>query len=320
MIDNCQTGLASYLVAQMVHKRKLLNCLLLVAAFGSVSCSIKNVAMNQLGDALSGGGTVFSSDEDTELVGDALPFSLKLMESVLAETPRHEALLGALASGFTQYAYGYVQLDADEIEDEDYDRALELRDRAKNLYLRAKGYGMRSLEVAHPGFEADLRADKFAALERLGKGDVETAYWTALAWSGAIVLSLDDPQILGELAYAEAMMDRIMGLDPDWEYGTLHGFFVTYEMSRLGGEGDPVEKATRHFQRAKELSGGNMASYFVAMAESVAVEKGDKELFVSLLNQALAIDIDVRPDWRLSNLIYQRRAKWLLTRLDWYFF
>ena len=320
MIDHCQTGLASYFVAQMVYKRKFLNCLLLVAAFGSASCSIKNVAMNQLGDALSGGGTAFSSDEDPELVGDALPFSLKLMESVLAETPRHEGLLGALASGFTQYAYGYVQLDADEIEDEDYDRALELRDRAKNLYLRAKGYGMRSLEVAHPGFEADLIADKFAALERLGKEDVETAYWTALAWSGAIVLSLDDPQILGELAYAEAMMDQIMGLDPDWEYGTLHGFFVTYEMSRLGGEGDPVEKATRHFQRAKELSGGNMASCFVAMAESVAVEKGDKELFVSLLNQALAIDIDVRPDWRLSNLIYQRRAKWLLTRLDWYFF
>ena len=304
----------------MVHKRKLLNCLLLVAAFGGVSCSIKKVAMNQLGDALSGVGTVFSSDEDTELVGDALPFSLKLMESVLAETPRHEALLGALARGFTQYAYGYVQLDADEIEDEDYDRALELRDRAKKLYLRAKGYGMRSLEVAHPGFEDDLRTDKFAALERLGKEDVETAYWTALAWSGAIVLSLDDPQILGELAYAEAMMDRIMGLDSDWEYGTLQGFFITYEMSRLGGEGDPVEKATRHFQRAKELSGGNMASYFVAMAESVAVQKGDKELFVSLLNQALAIDIDVRPDWRLSNLIYQRRAKWLLTRLDWYFF
>ena len=113
---------------------------------------------------------------------------------------------------------------------------------------------------------------------------METAYWTALAWSGAIVLSLDDPQILGELAYAEAMMDRIMGLDPDWEYGTLHGFFITYEMSRLGGEvirreSDPA------FQRAKELSGGNMASYYVAMAESVAVEKGDKELFVSLLNQ-----------------------------------
>ena len=38
-----------------------------------------------------------------------------------------------------------------------------------------------------------------------------------------------------------------MDLDPDWEYGTLHGFFVTYEMSRLGGEGDPVEKAREYY-------------------------------------------------------------------------
>jgi len=304
----------------MGPKRIFLNWLLLAAAFSVSGCSIKNVAMNQLGDALSGGGTVFASDEDPELVRDALPFSLKLMESVLAETPRHEELLRALASGFTQYSYGFVQLDADEIEDEDYDRALELRERAKNLYLRANGYGMRSLEVAYPGFEAELKADKDAALDRIGKEDVETLYWNALAWSGAIALSLDDPQILGELAYAEAMMERAMELDPDWGYGTLHGFFITYEMSRLGGEGDPIEKATKHFQRAKELSGGNMASLYVAMAESVAVEKGDKELVVSLLNQALAIDIDARPDWRLSNLIYQRRAEWLLTRLDWHFF
>ena len=151
----------------MRSKRLLSNWLLLAAAFSVCGCSIKNVAMNQLGDALSGGGTVFASDEDPELVRDALPFSLKLMESVLAETPRHEELLRALASGFTQYGYGFVQLDADEIEDEDYDRALELRERAKNLYLRAKGYGMRSLEVAHPGFEAGLKGDRAAALERL---------------------------------------------------------------------------------------------------------------------------------------------------------
>ncbi|MDG2255259.1 MAG: TRAP transporter TatT component family protein, partial [Opitutaceae bacterium] len=63
-----------------------------------------------------------------------------------------------------------------------------------------------------------------------------------------------------------------------------------------------------------------MASNYVAYAESVAIEKQDKELFVTLLNQALAIDLDARPNWRLSNKIYQRRAKWLLTRLDWYFF
>ncbi len=286
----------------------------------SSGCSIKKMAMNQIGDALSGGGTVFSSDEDPELVGDALPFSLKLMESVLAETPEHEGLLVALTSGFTQYGYGWVQLEADEVEEDDYDRSIELRDRAKGLYFRANRYGMRALEVSYPGFEEALRADPDSALGRLSKEDVESLYWTGLSWAGAVSLSLDDPSTLGDLALAEAMMERAFELDPNWEYGTLHGFFVTYEMSRIGGEGDPIERATSHFTKAKQLSGGNMASIYVAYAESVAVAKEDKELFVSLLNQALSIDLDVRPDWRLSNLIYQTRAKWLLTRLDWLFF
>lgn len=283
-------------------------------------CSIKKMAMNQLGDALSGGGTVFSSDEDPELVGDALPFSLKLMESVLAETPEHKGLLLALASGFTQYGYGFVQLEADEVEEEDYDRSIELRARAKGLYFRAHRYGMRALEVTYPGFGEALRVDAESALRRVNKADVESLYWTALSWAAAVSLSLDDPAVLGGLALAEAMMERAFELDPDWEYGTLHGFFITYEMSRIGGEGDPIERATRHFRKAKQLSGGNMASVYVAYAESVAVAQEDKELFVSLLNEALSIDLDARPDWRLSNLIYQRRAKWLLTRLDWLFF
>ena len=291
-----------------------------LAVLFTSGCSIKKIAMNQLGDALSGGGTVFSSDEDPELVKDALPFSLKLMESVLAEAPEHRGLLLSLASGFTQYGYGFVQLDADEIEDDDYDKAQELRDRAKLLYLRAKRYGIRGLEVKYPNFEARLISDRDAALKELDEDEIPYLYWAGLSWAAAIALSLDDPQELGNLAIAESMLERALELNPDWDSGTLRGFFVTYEMSRTSGTGDPIKKATEHFIEAKRLSGGLMASNYVAYAESVAIEKQDKELFISLLNQALAIDLDARPDWRLSNTIYQRRAKWLLTRLDWYFF
>jgi predicted anti-sigma-YlaC factor YlaD len=291
-----------------------------LAVLFTSGCSIKKIAMNQLGDALSGGGTVFSSDEDPELVKDALPFSLKLMESVLAETPEHRGLLLSLASGFTQYGYGFVQLDADEIEDDDYDEAQELRDRATRLYLRAKRYGMRALEVKHPNFEARLINDREMALKELTESEIPYLYWTGLSWTAAIALSLDDPEQLGNLAIAESMLERALELNPDWDFGTLRGFFVTYEMSRIGGTEDPIQKATEHFIEAKRLSGGLMASNYVAYAESVAIEKQDKELFVTLLNQALAIDLGARPNWRLSNKIYQRRAKWLLTRLDWYFF
>src|SRR6185436_3312217 len=89
--------------------------ILLCAAFTS-GCSIKKIAINKLGDALAGGGTTFSADDDPELVKAAVPFSLKLMESLLAENPNHKGLLLATASGFTQYGYAFVQQEADELE------------------------------------------------------------------------------------------------------------------------------------------------------------------------------------------------------------
>lgn len=301
-------------------RRKLI-CIHLVMTFGLVSgCSVKQMAINQLGDALSGGSTVFSADEDPELVGDALPFSLKLMESVLEETPKHEGLLTSLASGFTQYAYGWVQLEADEVEDADYDRAEELRLRAKKLFLRARRYGMRGLEARYPKFGDQLAEDAQIALQRLGKEDVELLYWTAVSWAGATSLSLDDMDLVGDLAYIEDMMEKALALDPTWGDGSIQSFFITYEMSRMTGEGDPVANATRFYREALKLSGGSQASIYVAFAESVAVDQQNKELFISILNKALEIDVDQYPESRVNNLLYQRRAKWLLTRLEWLFF
>ena len=79
-------------------------------------CSLRNYAMNKFGDTLAAGGSGYASDDDPELVAAAAPFSLKLMESVLDESPRHRGLLTAAAAGFVQYAYAFVQQGADESE------------------------------------------------------------------------------------------------------------------------------------------------------------------------------------------------------------
>jgi hypothetical protein len=44
------------------------------------------MAVNKLGNALASGGSTFESDDDPDLVGQALPFSLKLMESLEPRT------------------------------------------------------------------------------------------------------------------------------------------------------------------------------------------------------------------------------------------
>jgi predicted anti-sigma-YlaC factor YlaD len=52
------------------------------------------------------------------------------------------------------------------------------------------------------------------------------------------------------------------------------------------------------------------------LAESVALQNQDRAGFEELLKRALAIDPDAAPQSRLQNLIAQRRARWLLSRMD----
>ena len=286
-----------------------------LAVVGS-GCSVKRAAVNKVGDALAGSGTTFASDDDPELIKAAVPFSLKLMESLLSESPRHEELLLATASGFTEYSYAFIQQDADETEDKDLAAAEELRARARRMYLRARNYGLRGLEVRHSGFEKAVRADPKQAVRVATKKDVPRLYWTALAWAGAISLSKDNPDLIAEQPIVEAMMDRALALDEAFDYGAIHTFMITYEMSRPGGTGDLAARSRQHYERAVALSGGQQAGPMVSFAEAVCVQKQDAKQFESLLHQALAINPDARPEWRLANLIMQRRAKWLLSRTD----
>ncbi|MBK9137349.1 MAG: TRAP transporter TatT component family protein [Verrucomicrobia bacterium] len=297
--------------------RKILPGLLwLLLMAGLTGCSIKQFAVNKVGDALASGGTTFASDEDPELIRQAVPFSLKLMESLLAESPRHKGLLFATASGFTQYAYAFVQQDADELEDQDFAAAEAMRARARRLYLRARDYGLRGLEARHPGIGSALRANPTNAVRVVAKRDVPLLYWTAVSWAAAISLSKDDPQRIAEVPQAEALIDRAAALDPDWDRGSIHSFLITYEMVRQGAAGDAAQRSRRHFERAVELSGGKLAGPYVSFAEAVSVQKQDLAEFDALLARAQAINPDDQPETRLVNLVMQRRARWLLSKRD----
>src|SRR5205809_509541 len=76
-------------------------------------CAVRQLAVNSLGDAIAQGGAAFAADDDPELIRAAAPFSLKLIESLLAESPEHKGLLLAASRGFTQYAYAFLQQEAE---------------------------------------------------------------------------------------------------------------------------------------------------------------------------------------------------------------
>jgi predicted anti-sigma-YlaC factor YlaD len=301
------------------NRGHFITCSLAMAALlclGTSGCVVRKMAINMVGNALASTGTTFSSDDDPELVKQALPFSLKLMESILAETPKHRRLLFATSSAFTQYAYAFVREDADELESVNFQASVEMKTRARHLFLRARDYGLRGLDTRIHGIGKALAKDPVKALKAARRADVPLMYWTAASWGAAIGLSKNDMMLVADQPIVEALIDRCLELDESFDQGAIHSFLITYETVRQGAAGDPCQRARKHFDRAMELSGGFQAGPLVSLAESVSVAKQDRKEFQSALERALAIDVNAKPEYRLVNLIMQRRAKWLLSRID----
>jgi predicted anti-sigma-YlaC factor YlaD len=286
----------------------------------TAGCAVKMIAVNKIGDAIANGGETYASDNDPELVREAVPFSLKLIESLLEESPRHRGLLLAASKGFTEYSYAFVQQDGDELELKDFESSERLRRRARLLYLRARDYGLRGLEVRHHGFETSLRENPKAAVRRIvSKKEVPLLYWTAASWGLAISISKDHPELIADQPIVEALIDRALELNGDYDQGAIHSFLISYEPSRQGAQGDPLERSRQQFEIAVKQSNGDLAGPYVSLAETVDIQKQDKAEFESLLKKALAVDPDAHPESRLENLIMQRRARWLLAHTDEFF-
>jgi len=281
-----------------------------------VSTGCTSMAVGMVGSALSGGGSVYASDDDPELVEAAIPFGLKTMEGLLAREPENRDLLLAAASGFTQYAYAFVLQKAHQVEPDDFRRSRELIARCQRLFARAREYGLRGLEVEHEGFRAALAKDPKAAVAMLSADDVPMLYWTAAPWAALISVSKDDLERVAQLGDVEVLMTRALALDETFDHGALHELFLAYEAGRSESMGGSIERARHHFDRALELSNDQKVGPLVTWAEQVAVQNQNREEFEAYLDRALAFDTDSAPHFRLNNLIAQARARRLKARMD----
>ena len=288
----------------------------LVLLFPLAACSPKRYAAGKLADALAGQGRSVGTDDDPDLVRDAAPFQLKLQEGLLETVPNHRGLLLATCSGFAQYAFAFVQQDADEAEAVDVEKARALRERARRLYLRATRYGLRGLQAGRPGFASRLASDPGAAAAECGLPDAALLYWTAASWLSAIALSKDRPETVADLPQPMALARRALEVDESFGKGALQTLWITLAMTRPGSAARNALEAREHFDRAVALSGGASAGPFVTLAEAVEVPLQDRAAFVAALRRALAIDADGHPENRLETLVMQRRARWLLARAD----
>jgi hypothetical protein len=229
-----------------------------------------------------------------------------LIDGMVQAVPDNERLLIAAAQSYSSFASIFV-----EDEDKEY---------ANLLYERGKRYALRSLEMR--GFKDPLRIlfDDFKqGLNRLGKKDVPTLFWSATCWVNWIRLNIDSIEAMSELPRVEWMMKRVLELDEGFYYGGPHLFMGIWYASRPKIAGGDLKKAQEHFLKALNLGQGKFLMAYVYYAQYYARNMMDKELFTSSLQKVLETPADISPDLVLLNTVAKKQAKELLSHVGGYF-
>ena len=288
-----------------------------IAVLASGGCSLRSMAVNAIVPTLAN-PDVYRSEEDPELARDALPFLLKTIESILEAEPEQDEALVFACTGFTLYGNAFLQVNADLAEWEDYGRALELRDRASQYFVRARDYCLRSLELRYDGIGEGLRQDPVTAVSVADVEDVEVLFLLGAAWGLAISNTMA-PDLVADLPAVRALMTRALELDEGYERGAIHGALIILESLPPEVGGSP-ERAREHFDRAVDLSDGLDAAPYVSYATGVLQPSEQRAEWERMLGEALAIDPDEDTSLRLLNLVNQKRAQSLLDHADDLFF
>jgi predicted anti-sigma-YlaC factor YlaD len=296
--------------------------LALVLALAVGACSVEKLALKKVAGMLSGASStdVFSSDNDPDLVGQALPFAVKLYESLLAALPSHAGLRLRTGSLYIMYANAFVETPAEMTPRREAAARDYLLARAKNLYLRGRDMLFVALEKKNPSIRAQLTARRYQeAMAPFGKADLDLLYWTALGWLAAFSVDPFDMTLGQTVPQTRAMIERIEALEPGYGRGSLDSFYVGYYGSLPVSLGGDAAKARAHFARAQALAGRSDTSALVALATTVCVKEQNAAEFKELLGRVLAFDPDSAPAARLVNILNQRKARWYLDHIEDFF-
>ena len=242
--------------------------------------------------------------DDVELVRDGAPAFLLVLDALAESHPDNPGVLLAASEAQLAYATGFV--------------ASANRERPRQMYRKARDYGLRALAKTRPRFAKASKGDARSfeqALQYTRKADAKALITTATAWVMWIIASSDSPAALGDMPKVLAMMERVKELDPTIRQGGVDLFYgIYYTVLPLGG-GRDLEKAREHFERSMNIAGPDYLLTRVTFAEFYARYAFDQELFEKTLQEV----IDARPEapeFTLMNAVAQMRARELLEQVD----
>jgi hypothetical protein len=298
-----------------------------VASVGVLLCGcMTKLAVSAQAGVLEQAAPVVEAQTDYEFARAAIPGNLMQIEGILGLAPEDERLLLLIVKGLASYAYAFLEEDMERARTAgDFEQADVLRQRAREMYLKAKRFGVQWLTAKDSGLGTRLSTVSAAAAGEV-KADLAQAFddaedapalfWTGYAWGSAINVSRDDPALLADLPLVTALVERSVELDERYYHAAGHVFLGVLHASRGAVIGGDPKLGKQHFERALELTDRKSLIVHANYAEAYAVQVQDGSLFEALLQEVRSAGAAATEGLALANAVAKRRATRLGAQRD----
>ncbi len=249
--------------------------------------------------------TAVQNEDDPQLVREAAPAYLLMMDALLLSHPHQIDLLQAAATLNSAYAGAFISDPQ----------------RLQSMSAKALQYGLQALclqRVVLCAVKTMPLTEEKTRLQALGSKDLPVLMMAGTVWAGWIQAHSSDWNAIADLPRVQAILERIIAIDSGFSEGRAHLYLGAIETLLPGTLGGRQAEGTAHLQLALRLSGQQDLMAKVILAKQVARAQYDRVSHDRWLHEVVAADPHA-PGWTLENCLAQEQARQLLKSADDYF-
>jgi hypothetical protein len=293
----------------------------------ATACSPRQFMVKEMTFLMEGGVEGFEKDSDLPMLKQALPAHIKLAEAMLIQSPENDRLRVLLAQLYGAYAFAFEETEFEALSFNDDsvasvdDRSLaaqQIKESLSRHFIQGADYAKSALALKYPAVEKELinisRRKQF--LDGLTREDVPALFWYGFNSAAYVSRNLDSVKAMAMASPAEAAMQRVIELWPDYYHGTAHMVLMIFHAARPAMLGGKLETAEAHYKALKSITGDTFFLADVLYARYCFPREQDRESFEKMLGQIKMNPSDASDSYALFNQVAAQRARIYLNAVD----
>ncbi|MGD2270173.1 MAG: TRAP transporter TatT component family protein [Desulfobacterales bacterium] len=303
---------------------KIINrTLVFVISVGILSCSGRQLLVNEMARVLETGMSTFEQDDDLIMLETALPANIKLLEVLLANDPANFKILVMLSRLYAGYTFAFVEPELERMSLKGRSLAADsvdfsiMKNTLDRYYGRGADYALQAIELNHPDCRRKLAnvSTVDSVLQNLGGSDLPAIFWYGFNLAGYVSHNRDSVEALSKVFLVEKIMKRVIELDAAYFHGSAHLVLIAYHASRSPSMGGEPDLALAHYKKLMQIAGKGFLLADLYYARYYLYQMQKRSEYVRVLRDIIRHSSDEKA-YRLLNKVARERAAIYLRAAD----